>query len=91
MFFFLSFTVEPKLQPRQEPLWISTQQTVSHKKTYRRVWSTATLKVSILIIINIIIITIIIIIIRHCFFVFFFSGNQAERKTVDSTCAIDPL
>lgn len=77
---FCSFADESKLQSRQEPLWISTQQAVTHKKTNCRVRSTATLKV---------VIIIIIITIRHCFSVL--SGNQAERKTVDSTCAREAL
>lgn len=55
---------EPELQSRQEPLWIPTQQTVTHKETYCHVRSTATT-------------SIVVITTRHCFLVI--SGNQADQ------------
>lgn len=59
----LSLTDEPELQSRQEPLWIPSQQTVTHKETYCRLRSTATTSV-------------VVIHTRHSFLVI--SGNQAD-------------
>lgn len=55
---------EPQLQSRQEPLWIPSQQTVTHKETYRHLRSTATT-------------SIVVILTRHSFPVI--SGNQADQ------------
>lgn len=60
----LSLADQPELQSRQEPLWIPSQQTVTHKETYCRLRSTATT-------------SIVVILTRHSFPVI--AGNQVDQ------------